>query len=373
MPGNPDRGSYRYAKVEQGLYVCLHQNLAMLPWLLSFKGKALGLSPTSFTESVRRVRRFLAWGKRLVRYTVPFRNEPLNLALPCFGHLCLEVHRGYKVFDLQRDTVTKLFKPEVDSATVLLEIERARAVSPYDFAPRVRRWDGAERWYEEEYINGTPVTTYTHGYPVTASDPTNFVETYYQYLAPCIERLILAQTPQRLCIGEYVDKLRKTISGMFSKDRSGINIAVCMNDFIDIIAKKLHGYKDCEIHIVLSHGDFGNNHVMITNHGIKIIDWEYMSHRSLLYDLYSCLLEQLFFDRKVPDVTDQVKKAISLLQENLSSQLPIVASDLIKLSEAYRWIFYIEQICSGLEYPDTSIKAKIKWMDAFHKFETMQS
>ncbi len=154
MPGDAARKYYKYVKIDSGLYLCLQQNLGVLPWLIYLKGNTLGLSPKRLPEALKTARRFLGWGKRLARYALPFRNEQLRLELPFRGHLCLEVHRGYKVFDLSRDTVVKIFKPEVDPSSVVTEMQRARTISLYDFAPHVRRWNVEERWYEEDYVNG---------------------------------------------------------------------------------------------------------------------------------------------------------------------------------------------------------------------------
>jgi hypothetical protein len=371
MPGDPKHKHYKYVRVDSGLYVSLQQNLAILPWLIYLKGKPLGLGPKKLSETFKSLRRFLGWGKRLAQYALPFNNEYLKLELPFYGHLCLEVHRGYKVFDLYRNTVTKIFKLEVDTSAVLTEIERVKTVSLFDFAPSVCRWNVDERWYEEEYVNGDPVIAYTNGYPVTSPDSTNFLKTYYQYLSPCVEMLILSQPPQGFTVAEYVSSILNIASEMVSKNSSDIGKSLYVGRFLDSIAEKLHSYKDCKVYTVLSHGDFGNNHVIKCGHGVKIIDWEYLAHRSILFDLYSCLFEQLFFNRKVPDIVMQLHDAISLLQSNLSTKIPIITNDLVSLSEVYRWIFYIEQMCLGVEYSTTIMNGKLKWIDAFNRFEKM--
>ena len=363
---------YKYVKIEQGLYLCLHQNLAILPWLIYLKGKSLRLSPKNLTEAFKSVRRFLGWGKRLTRYGLYFWNANAALKLPLYGHLCLEVHRGYKIFDLHRQTVTKIFKPEVDISTVMMEIERAKTVGFYDFAPRIRRWNLEERWYEEDYVNGKPITAYTNGYPVTSSDSTNFLKTYYQYLAPCIEDLILSQPLKQISVAEYVGRLIDNISKMTYKHELDIDKILYISRFVGSIARRLNSHGNCQVHMVLSHGDFGNNHVIRDNKGVKIIDWEYASHRTILFDLYSCFLEQLFFKRIVPDLIEQINDAISVLEVNLAVKMPAITDGLLAMAEVYRWIFYIEQIYSGMEFFDFSVKAKLKWIDAFNRFEEMQ-
>jgi hypothetical protein len=85
------------------------------------------------------------------------------------------------------------------------------------------------------------------------------------------------------------------------------------------------------------------------------------------------LLEQLFFNRKVHNIVKQVNDAISLLQENLAMKLPIIANDLLALTQVYRWIFYIEQICSGVEYSNIITNGKLRWIEAFNRFEKVQT
>jgi hypothetical protein len=271
--------------------------------------------------------------------------------------------------------VTKIFKPEVDTATVLMEIERARAVSLYDFAPCIRDWNIEERWYKEDYVNGNPITSYTNGYPITSSDPTKdpttFLETYYQYIAPCIENLILAQSPQTIIVNTYIDEFFDIISKKLQGHRTDEDEVFKINQFIGSIVKKLRRYGNHQIHIVLSHGDFGNNHVIKDKYSLKVIDWEYMSHRSILFDLYNCFLEQLFFKRMVPNLVEQIYGAISELRGRLMTKSSKMADDLLPLAHIYRWLFYIERICSDMEYPGLNMYGKLLWIDAFKRFEEM--
>jgi hypothetical protein len=83
--------------------------------------------------------------------------------------------------------VVKIFKDDVDMASIRSEIERVRNVGQYDFAPSVRRWDIEARWYEEDYVNGSLITS---------SDMKTYAKNYYQYAAPCIESMIFCEALQ---------------------------------------------------------------------------------------------------------------------------------------------------------------------------------
>jgi hypothetical protein len=248
----PRHKSYRYVQIEGGLYLCLRQNPVALPWLIYSKGKALRLSPKNFVEALISLRRLLGWGQRLTQYALPVYGKPSTLEPPFFGHLCLNVHAGYKVFDLSRETMTKIFKPDVDAASVRIEIERARTAGRYDFAPRIRGWNVEERWYEEDYVNGNPITSYTHGYPVSSSDSSLFLDTYYHYIAPCVEMLILSKPAQIINMNEYFKGLLNIISKKLSKYRSSMSGVFQIDQFIASTASKLNDYADRQIYIVLS-------------------------------------------------------------------------------------------------------------------------
>jgi hypothetical protein len=183
---------YRYIKVESGLYLSLQQHIPLLLCLIWRRGKAIGLHPRSLPETLKNLRRMLSWLKRLTLYYLDLCTDDSILELLFHGHICLEVHSGYKVFDLYRGTVTKIFKADIDMDLITREIERCRYVSTFDFAPNILKSNAEEKWYEEEYVNGYLLTTYTSGYPVSSPNPKNFMSTYYDHIEKCIEKMILS-------------------------------------------------------------------------------------------------------------------------------------------------------------------------------------
>ena len=94
---------------------------------------------------------------RLCYYQLHSPNADSVIELPVSGHLCLQVHNGHKVFDLRQKVTTKVFSPEINLRIVIRQINRARRVGVHPFAPTVRRWNVEERWYEEDYVNGSPL------------------------------------------------------------------------------------------------------------------------------------------------------------------------------------------------------------------------
>jgi hypothetical protein len=353
---------YEYVKIEGNLYLCMQQNPAVLAWLIASKGRPLGFGREGLTESFMSTWQLATWLKNLLQYQFHLRNSHSRLELPFYGNLCMQVNRGYKVFDLQKESVVKIFKDDIDMASIVDEIERVRNVAQYDFAPAVRRWDIQARWYEEDYVNGSLITS---------SDMKTYAKHYYQYAAPCIESMIFCEGLQITNLAEYVNKMIDKFSRRLLEDGSDMSRVRPMQDFMQGIADDLCNAGDLRIHMVLSHGDFDHCAVLRTQQGIKVIDWEYMAHRSILFDLYNYFMVQLFWKHSVPDLVSETNNALSSLQSRLALRIPDVAESLRLLARVYRSLYYVERICSVVEVRGLDVKCMQRWMDAFKGYEEM--
>jgi hypothetical protein len=247
-------------------------------------------------------------------------------------------------------------------ASIRSEIERVRKVAQYDFAPSVRRWDIEARWYEEDYVNGSPIT---------AADMKTYSKNYYQYAAPCIENMIFCEGLQVTNSAEYVNHIMDIFSGQLlghGLDMSGVRP---IKDFMYVIADALCNAGDLRIHLAMSHGDFDPCPVLRTKRGIKVIDWEYMAHRSILFDLYNYFIVQLFWRHTVPNLVSEIDRALASLQSRLALRTPDVAESLRPLARFYRWLYYVERICSVMEVRGRDVKSMWRWMEAFNSYEEM--
>jgi thiamine kinase-like enzyme len=297
-------------------------------------------------------------------------DDDLALELPFQGHLCLEVHRGYKVFDLHQNTVTKVFRPDIDLSMIKHEVDRCMHVSSYNFAPVFLECDIDRRWYKEEFINGYLITAYIHDYPARSSNSEGFLNTYYSYVDKNIEDIMLADTPKLISTSEYVNKIiamfsDRKVPGEFSSDEFGY-----IRDFLKRMIKKIKNRASDNLYIVLSHGDFGHGHVLDSKQRTRVIDWEYMSYRTALFDFYSCFLEQLFWKRDVPDLVSQIHDSLLSLQVSLKSKAPQIADSIIKAGDMYRLVFYVERVCTDLDY-GLNVRGKLRWVNAFELYENM--
>jgi hypothetical protein len=225
------------------------------------------------------------------------------LELPFYGNLCLRVHRGYKVFSFKRKTVIKIFDEKVNPYYVDSEIDAARKASSLDFAPKIRNWNIHDRWYEEEFVNGSLC------YSNSGSDSAVTHGIFQREIAPCLEEMILLQKPILVDIQEYADRLTKIIAER-KVSTTLINKAklASINHFIEFTTKLLY-FEEIKIPLVFSHGDFSLVNILNTKNGKKIIDWEGAGARNPLYDLYNFFLTELYYKRAAKSLVAEIKEA----------------------------------------------------------------
>ncbi|MBD2744102.1 hypothetical protein [Coleofasciculus sp. FACHB-1120] len=359
---------YKYLKIQKGLYLGLEQNFVFLVWLIYLKGKPLSYENSFFNlkgknlrETVIITMRFLYLQLRFIKNQLVSPSKDLILELPFPGNFCFEVNNGYKIFDLSKEIVIKKFKSKVDPAIVEREIERSRQIGLYDFAPSVQRWSLEEQWYEESYVNGCPIRT----------SAANFFKSYYQYVAPCIESMIVLQGSETMNLLDYVDNLVEPVTRYFSNyKRDAIKINI-VNNFLNSIISELDTYRDFQVHLVMSHGDFKDIHVLEVKQGIKIIDWEFFANRSVLFDFYHYCLAPLFFGSKLDNLAPEMNKAMLSLQSSLTGKAPDIADSLIPSAQVYRKLFYLERLCSLPEVRGVNLDTLLRWINVFNEYENM--
>jgi len=142
--------TFQYIKIENEgrRYFCLQQNLAVLAWILYFKKNTLRpiIRRDSKRFSLRFVVSWLRNNYRLFRknsifliiftcYKYQLRRLDSVVSLPFYGQICVPVHKGYKIFDLYRGKVIKLFDPDVDASRIVTQIEGLKNISHLDCAP----------------------------------------------------------------------------------------------------------------------------------------------------------------------------------------------------------------------------------------------
>lgn len=290
------------------------------------------------------------------------------LDLSVRGNLCLRVHRGYKVFDFHRKTVTRIISSEVSQSTIINEIEAVRKASQLDFAPNILRWDLKERWYEEDFVSGYPC------YSAAESEAGGILKIFHRHIAPCLEQMILLQDPMPTNLMEYIKKAKSII-----KDRKlltpelDVNKVNSISRYVESMVERLSLKKDFQIDLIFSHGDFSLVNILKTKETIKIIDWEGVDRRSALFDLYNYFFTELYYKRAKTSLVAEIKEAISSLQSRLSAKLPELAITLVSLAPIYRELYYLERVCMLLEREPTNklLEVVLRSIEVFDRYENV--
>lgn len=354
----PKTFQYIKFKHEGNQYFCVQQPLWMLTWILFFKKTILRPINRNHPRTpllkivLNWLRGYSGFFKKNIRILVHFvfyRKQPsaldFLLQLPCFGHLCVTVHRGKKIFDLRRAAVIKVFDHDVPPSAIVSEIELVQHISQIDFAPSIRKWNIEERWYEEDYLPGSPDGS------ATPMDTETLITTFHHDVIHKLNALILLQEPKVRNVITYVTDITKILySSRLSKQESTISEFKRITQFVHFIIGQLRMIHDGSIFLVFTHGDFLPANMLNTPHGLNVIDWEHAGYRSVLFDFYSYFFYRSA-NRAVPVNTmrSELQMAYPLLMTELANKARSVSRSVRRAENVYRWLFYIEMLCKLVE------------------------
>ena len=348
---------YQYVGICGG-YVCVQQDAFTLVWLLCFRGKALGLASLELGGGAA-----LKSLHALLRSRVPWRRRS-GLTLPVFGHLCLSIHRGHKVFDLRRKRVTKVFSSDVKAEAITLEIEAVKKASELSFAPNLYRWSLEERWYEEDFVPGEI------GYLFTA--PSSVRELYRNHLETALLRMIELEVPVELSLSDYVEQLAWHFAQLeFTKKDLDTPSVDATERYISKKLEHLRSQSDCPVELVFSHGDFSLRNILRIQSGIVVIDWEGAKHRSILCDLQNFFLTELYYKRMTDEeAAESVQSSIDSLQVRLTAASSPLSSS-ISNSALYRELYFVERLIVLLagELTKHRLSVVLRSIEVFQSFE----
>ena len=263
------------------------------------------------------------------------------LSLPCYGQTCVPVHKGHKIFDLRRGMVIKVFDRDVSASVVEGEIELLKGVSSLEFAPSIGKWNIQEKWYEEEYLDGTLDSSWK---PL---DSEALLKKFQSSIVEYLQTLVFFQ-PQTITTSlKYLDEVSKILpSSGLAKRTSAEKEFSRITAFTESVVERIRMEGDRSIYLTFTHGDFVPANMLNAGKGIKIIDWEGAGPRTVLYDFFS-----FFFYRSVSrnisiaTLVKEIGVAFPMLISRLTQGNPEMANALLSLEHIYRWNFYVENLC----------------------------
>ena len=353
---------YQYVKIRDRYY-CLQQSFIVLAWFLHVNYRSLQVRRGLAKE------RLMSLIKEFVKHKVRRRSNGSLLELSVFGNVCLPVHRGFKVFNFQRKMVTRIMNSEVDPRIVEREIEGVQKASLLDFAPGILSQDVEERWYEEDFVRGIPC------FSASPSGSASFLKIYHGNIAPCLEQMILLQAATQKNLSEYlIDIIRIFENSDLSNPELERKKTNSIRRFVESIVGRLRLCGDCRVDLVFSHGDFSLVNILRTKNGIKVIDWESASTRSLLFDLFNYFFTELYYRRATTSLVHEINEAILSLRSRIVTKAPDLAGAMVSLSDMYRRLYYVERICMLLErqLSNRQLDVILRSIEVFNSFEEVQ-
>ncbi len=377
---------YRYIKIsgEPKRYFCIQQSLFTLIWLLFLKKNTL--AHAAFGSGVRKwslsnlqcgiwnkycfVRLNLSKVKSFLLYKYHLRKMEMFIEFPFYGQTCVLVNKGNKIFDFRRGIAIKIYRNNIDIASIRVELERLKIGNLFGFAPSIKRWNINERWYEEDYICGSL------DYSRKPWDSSAMQIKFDQDIIPCLESLVLHRTPIQKILAEYLRELEDSLVGAnLRREVLAVNKSEKILDFVKSMVKRVQSEGELPIFQVLTHGDFCPANILNTMHGVKILDWESAENRSVLFDFYS-----YFFFRAahqglpVHELALEIGQALPAFISRLFLKMPALCKNIRLFEKTYRHLYYIERVCMLVdrERTDTKLdimKIMIGYIDVFNQYE----
>lgn len=379
---------FQYVKMEHRRYFCLQQNPAVLAWALFFKKNTLrpairiSLKKWSLRWIISEIWRHYYISRTNLsiftdfvkyKYNIIRNNNPL-VELPVYGQICVPVHKGFKIFNLQRGTVIKIFKQNVNKSVIVNEVEHLKNVFRIDFASSIKRWDFDARWYEEDFISGSLDNS------LKPRDSTTLLKKFYRDIVPCLESLILYKRPMTKNVIEHINDILSLfeVSKLPSR-KLDIQKVHKIRNFINSTVERLHSEGNLSAILVFTHGDFCPANILNTRRKVRVLDWESANYRSMLFDFYS-----YFFFRPVHQsvpvkrLVSEINEALPFYISRLSLNAPDLSKNLLHLEKVYRWLYYIERVCMLVERERTDTRLNIMkhilgFIDTFDQYEELLS
>ena len=93
--------------------------------------------------------------------------------------------------------------------------------------------------------------------------------------------------------------------------------------FLDSIVHRLRTEGNCSVYLSLTHGDFCPANMLNTQYGMKVIDWEGVAERSVLFDFYSYFFYRSVC-RTVPVITldSEINEVLPFFLSSVSEKAP---------------------------------------------------
>jgi len=300
--------------------------------------------------------------KNIIRNLLGRRQSAITFSVP--GTLALTVHQGFKIFNYRNSSVSKVFEQTVPEHKIHTEVEAVKSASRLNFAPNFIAADMGRRFYTEELVIGQWAAK---------SERINmglYKDLYNSHIVDFLVQMIGTDQDNNSRLGDILRKLSAFINGdYFLGLQARFPTVAEVSNFFSDICNDLGKLADTKVVKCYSHGDFSLENVVMSNHEVKVIDWEGAESRSILNDFYNYFFTEMYFQRmKIsPDI---VLSAASQLTDRLDNSM--IEKSIKSHLDVYRKLFYLERIKTLLERNVNENVARVT-TNSVSLFETYES
>lgn len=288
------------------------------------------------------------------------------ITLPVSANLGMQVHHGHKLFNFDKNVVTKIFSPGHSAAKANAEIQAARQASCIPAAPRFFDADSDSRWFTEEYIRGT------HATKLVSRDSSDY-QRFYQDAEKCLLDL-QSSTP---VVSRTVDEhLKNVVESPFRERWLAAGAPAGEVDAIVGYQQSLKAWiasniKTDRLPLVATHGDFSLVNAIATREGLRFIDWESVSPGCVFTDIYNFALVERYYGRTSPAFVEEVRTMLQRFRSaTIDSRADLHGS--AELTEPVaRRLYYLERLRFLVERDVTANLRQVtqKSIDLFRQFD----
>lgn len=325
--------AYRYCQI--GKYaVCLDQSIFVAL-------RTLGLGHTEYRLESLGISRARAWRAIAIflRRKIGLAKTNHYLSLPVFGHLAMQVHRGYKVFDFSRSEVTKVFDQSVSIHDAETEVEACKTASAVSAAPQFLLSDAQTSWFREEYICGTHATELVS---LRSSD----YRTFYPDIEKCLIELAHCQAPVKVDVSVHVDRLADEIyRNRWLEAGTSLEDVDRITTYMGKLRTWLTENATSDpLQLILTHGDFSLVNAISADDGLRFIDWEGIGTGGLFSDLFNFMFAEQYYGRASSRFTAEVEFFYQKFRDAILIRCPELI-DAASLPPVFaRRLYYLERL-----------------------------
>lgn len=325
--------TYRYREIGKYL-VCVDQSVSDALRNLVFGYEANKLNSLGVTPAVARNA-----VKVIVRAKLRSRNSNRYQPLSAFGHLGMQVHRGYKLFDFEGTKVTKIFAAGVSREEADQEIAASKEAAMVSSAPRFLAADPDSTWFIEEYVKGI------HATDLVSRNSSDFLR-YYDDIEKCLLELLGCSAPLVIDANAHISQLAddawrdRWLNAGFPKEE--------MDGISDYIRRLSLWLVECmagsQLQLTRTHGDFSLVNAISTDHGLRIIDWEGIGPGSLFSDIYNFMFAERYYERSSADFSSEVQSTIEKFRNAVLNRYPALQPAATMNQSTARRLYYLERV-----------------------------